>query len=447
MVAIRPQKPSTTTEVPKRLIDDQSIRHEEPSRQLENLPNSFTSNVATDMIDINVQAPATSRPSRVQDVSYTGSELTRSDDILLAANSALTRSNDTGGESVVDVHDMSATKMIHQWPSIAKLTRGHFQCESKPTHALSYKARRQLHIDDAGERYRLTDQTSFEPGNLTGRTDMRIPVDPSCDSQIWTRALVQRAILRKSDFSNRTLMMDFSLDRIDRLMTCYFNLFHVMHPIVDLEALQAYRTELLRSSVAPLSSSTPNLRLSGASGNDCAAKRKKTLHNSQHAIYQRQQPLPCPSYDCSPIAAIFFLVLALGELSEHQGLSPSLDSGNIGTNVDVTARPICGLDPASLTAGSHVTKDRKTANLTSSCSSPGWISPTAQTSPNIEIIPGLAYYNEGMQILELYSDDTQITVAQGKILAGLYNGQLGRSQESWSWIYDAARIIRLQARL
>lgn len=55
-------------------------------------------------------------------------------------------------------------------------------------------------------------------------------------------------------------------------------------------------------------------------------------------------------------------------------------------------------------------------------------------------LPGGAYYLQACAILGDFSDSNELAHAQACILASLYKGQLGRTEESWSWIHIAARI-------
>lgn len=157
--------------------------------------------------------------------------------------------------------------------------------------------------------------------------------------------------------------------------------------------------------------------------------------------------------------AIVYLVLALGKICEHGDPLP----GPVGEGLVSTMPPPPGLAYSRSFGGSPA--DFKPSPASSLNSSFNHAPPTADTfrsrhssvdgtpgsdknlTQNVDVIPGLVYYREAASILGDFGDSNELSVAQGRLLAGLYKGQIARVQESWSWIHDAARICLYRIRM
>ncbi|KAF2150380.1 hypothetical protein K461DRAFT_295665 [Myriangium duriaei CBS 260.36] len=59
-------------------------------------------------------------------------------------------------------------------------------------------------------------------------------------------------------------------------------------------------------------------------------------------------------------------------------------------------------------------------------------------------VPGLKYFQTGSAILVPSSDTDPLSYAQARILAGIYQLQLGRTKSSWAWISEVWRICQRQ---
>ncbi|KAF3919948.1 hypothetical protein AA313_de0205041 [Arthrobotrys entomopaga] len=62
---------------------------------------------------------------------------------------------------------------------------------------------------------------------------------------------------------------------------------------------------------------------------------------------------------------------------------------------------------------------------------------------NIDIIPGLAYFEKGLNILSLHQGRSDVEYVQACLLAGLYWAQLGRPMDSWKWISNACMACQI----
>lgn len=294
------------------------------------------------------------------------------------------------GRQIVDKHVTAAHKLLYLWPSIYKLTCG-AQSDPRRDYVLYGEARPWLKVDGNGEdlqgnRCSLPDQASQADRNLPHA------------SQLWMSAPYQHTNGRSSSHQHRTDLVDLDPDRIEQLLEVYRCHFHAMHPIVNLDRLNAYKDKFLHKNPTAATASMP--MSTSTSLKSRPAKRAKTDQTSSsirkdHADVSNLPSSTRSTCERTPHAAIFFLAIALGAMAEHQGPIPGPSNGK----------------------------------------------------RNMDIIPGLVYYNEGVQMLGIFSDSNDLSVAQAMVLAGLYKGQMARSLESWSWIYSAASIVRRHALL
>lgn len=112
--------------------------------------------------------------------------------------------------------------------------------------------------------------------------------------------------------------------------------------------------------------------------------------------------------------ALVLLVLALGEVCAHHDPLPSpqsdkMSNKNGGWGVYANGR---------VDSGTNDNRPR-----------------------NVDILPGMGYFAYATDILGNQQGGNTISHAQAFLLVGLYLSQFARVLESWSWIYNACRIV------
>lgn len=232
---------------------------------------------------------------------------------------------------------------------------------------------------------------------------------------------------------------------VQELLNSYLANIHILHPILDKASIthtvsrfvdffgspsqqqQGYNdlglsneTEALMSS--PRSNSNNSIPGSG--------KRKRSI-----SIPQPQQQNKPRSIPRTVHSALVLLVLALGAVCLHR-------------------RPVPGPLPRSPTYPSGFSTS--TPPFGTSATPPYSVNtpPYQQTRrelKNIDVIPGLAYFSQAMEIMGALAGSNDLESIQSGLLAGLYWGQLGRVLDSWKWISWSCTgcqiLIRMQAPL
>lgn len=180
---------------------------------------------------------------------------------------------------------------------------------------------------------------------------------------------------RKLDVEDR---LELSAATINHHFSIYMERIYIMHPFLDAEELR----KSLENFTARYDPGSQPFYFSG-------------VHDESNRQRKRQRPndgFEVPR-ERSPGDAIFFLVLALGEVCAHKGPLPATE-----------------LDPDSDMAHTFA-------------------------------VPGLAYYERAVDFMErdVFSDD--LIHAQMFLLAGLYKEQLARVKESMSWFSKAGTLL------
>lgn len=157
------------------------------------------------------------------------------------------------------------------------------------------------------------------------------------------------------------------------------------------------------------------------------------------------------------INAIVYLVFAVGKVCQAQRIPGPLTEpigktgSSVGSCVPGASPMIMKPSPASpftTTAGFTPPAGREMYGSESRRSSYEDMSAmVTRQYNNVDVIPGLDYYREAVCILGDYADANDLASAQARLLAALYKGQLGRVQESYSWLHLASRTCQYLIRM
>ncbi|KAI5815805.1 hypothetical protein BZA77DRAFT_248134 [Pyronema omphalodes] len=233
---------------------------------------------------------------------------------------------------------------------------------------------------------------------------------------------------------NGELRLD--MQTVQELLNSYFSNIHILHPILDKATItqSVYRFADLFNALPQGNAQSNGLGLDNDTNgvntsprnprnNSIIGKRKRSdsiprsLQVSSSTASQR--PIPRTVH-----SALVLLVLALGAVCLHR-------------------RPIPGPLP---TKARYPDLFMETTSPFGCSTTPGYtdISQYSQqplagsgTKPelrNVDVIPGLAYFSQAMDILGLLIGSNELESVQAGLLAGLYWAQMARILDSWKWI-------------
>lgn len=380
----------------------------------------------------------------------------------IAANSSFNSTNDDADDATnsFEEHTTAAHKMVTAWPTIYQLLDPQ-DMPSKNYNVTENELRGPLRLYGKGEAEESGDSGAFGAASPTaGDDEPDAPTPPD-----YSLSMLSQEIRRSDPTTNGIQPVDGTLNldskEITRLFDNYKKHIHRLHPFLHLASLgtyiDAFITKYSPDHRNPVTAS-PLIGPNGATDSLMRGiKRKRSepsLSSSMDSSTQARLP-PRPGRSLANV--IVYLVLALGKVCEAKdplpgplqddrgamlppslhgyGMSPALRKMSPNTSNKISGTPPGGMS------------DIKMHNMSPQSSVDS--SPTAErkTAHNVDVIPGLAYYREACSILGDFCDSNSLPSAQARLLAGLYKGQLARVQESWSWLYDAARICKLRIRL
>lgn len=235
----------------------------------------------------------------------------------------------------------------------------------------------------------------------------------------------------------------------NRLLQSYLDNMYPMQPFLVKHRIKRLVDKFVRRvnpTLPPHFSPHPAHRFvsdtaAGESPGHRAMKRKRGEEGVEMVNGTEQQRRP----DRNITSAIVLLVLALGEICQHKQPLPALPKDS-RHSADAVPRSNYNHSPATpMSASSPLQHEAKFGQHRS----PGGSADRSQTSEpkrNIDVYPGLRYYAMASEILGGVMAGTDILHAQGFLLAALYLGQLGRVNESWTWVWNAGRVCRLLVR-
>jgi hypothetical protein len=218
----------------------------------------------------------------------------------------------------------------------------------------------------------------------------------------------------------------------ERLLQSYLNVMYPMQPFLVKHRIKRLVDKFVKRVNRPYSSRSPHPTQ--------AVKKRRTDDGSGFDV---APPPEQRSPDKSITSAIVLLVLALGEICQHTEPLPA----PYKDPKSMTSDPSRGYYKESPTPSSNVSSPLQHDIRYGQYKSPGGPDRSMNDlKRNLDIYPGLRYFTMAVEILGGVIAGTDILHVQGFLLAALYEGQLGRVNESWTWIWNAGRVSRLLVR-
>lgn len=359
-------------------------------------------------------------------------------------------------------HTTAAHKLIRLWPSINKLLVNY---KLSYDYVTEKESRGPLRLYGQGEADESGSNGAFgaaSPAYSSGSDETNSPTPPDT----WGSGQAMPDGKRSEPFTVGGMGSDGKPDldaaNVNRLFESYKRHIHKLHPFLDINTLTIYMAKFTKSYCTNRTTIHPHspLILNGVAESGYPKSNKRKRSDPGLEIIN-QLPRSAPPRSLSN--AIVYLVLALGKVCEHKdplpgtvqedsrSMMPPPQPVTVSNQGSFGASPLIKQSPSSPHASGYVSTPPVIEGYRSNNRSPRLSfdnSPTMgnKTSLNIEKIPGLFYYREACSILGDFQDSNELGAAQGRLLAGLYKGQLARVQESWSWIADAARTCRYRIR-
>ena len=371
----------------------------------------------------------------------------------------------------VAIEHTTAAHRLLRWPSIkAVISKSRVFSSLNEDYVMANEEKKGvLRVYGKGEGHDSGDgghPSSPTNSSTSGRTDDTPEArSPSSSDGLWGSGFADAKALNdigglKPD---GTLIIDPHTLR--SLHKSYLDNIHILHPFLNKATLNQmienfsayYNPEKYRQSTK-LSSNASATTLDGR-----VEKRKRS--DAQHQYHGLEanltggQPIPQPPLQKSISTAIVLLVMALGKICEwHKPLpGPALDNSK---ETSYPRRPSYSPFLQNTDSPSSPMSIRHSPSSTHSMGNVSIASPRSTLPPkqkatsedhqpgvrNVDVIPGLAYYAQATDILGNCNGGNDLSHVQANLLAGLYAGQLARTFESWSWIYNACRACRYLVR-
>lgn len=337
-----------------------------------------------------------------------------------------------GEETMPERHSTQAHMLLQDWPAVQ-------QCFDKdcpkdyPAVIEMNRGTLQLHGRGEGTGVPSADWNEYTVGSPAGSSHSdEMPShtsSPPQDSQVQA-------------------MPAFDEQTCKRLLHSYLTHMHPMQPFLVRSRIEKQVFKFVRrlnprphATNSPLPA--PRLVDTESPGTYRPMKKRRTEDGAVDATngFEQQQRRP----DKTITHAIVLLVLALGEICENNELLPAPTRDRSGTSEPVP-RSAYKESPATPMSVSSPHQPEYRYGQYKSPSGVLERSQTGEFKRNSETFPGLKYFTIAVEILGGVLAGTEIPHAQGFLLAALYLGQLGRVNESWSWIWNAGRVCRLLVR-
>ncbi|KAI1302024.1 hypothetical protein F5Y03DRAFT_215243 [Xylaria venustula] len=244
-----------------------------------------------------------------------------------------------------------------------------------------------------------------------------------------------------------------------------------MHPILipkELDAMvRVFLDQLPKSSNAPSSNKASNFTAGFIHPPTNAPPTVSEVGNKRKRSPAGDEPSPFMSFRKpgrpyrNVQSALVLLVLALGKICLHRGKIPDVvhEPDGFTSNSPVVRNGVLaspgqgspGILPPSQSSGLPSPKENDRAVMMSRRSSlQGNNLPFSRASSthkrNLDVIPGLEYYALASDIMGADYGGFGLKHVYVHILAGLYQGQLGRVLESWEHISTASRKLQVVLR-
>lgn len=341
----------------------------------------------------------------------------------------------------------TAAQNLMEWPSVKKILPENIA--EKPTYVLELESRRGLiRLYGCGEGEDANDgrEGPASPASQSSSSESRHDDESSVPSPngVWGSGQLP-ARSTTSGFSGREhpggigptggLILDAQV--IDMYFKEYMANIHILHPFLEAKVLRDMIHLFKRRyswDFVPFSSRHTNTN-----------KRKRDAEESPNSFdyhsasvpprLQRRNPVEPVEIEHSIANAIVLLVMALGKICTHKGKLPGVPHPpNTSTSTPHNSFSDGLASSASAPSSPAHGRIAKLGEMQAAISSP-----TDPRGKNMDVIPGLAYFAQGADILGELPGGSSVSHVQANILAGLYMGQLARIIPAHYYFSNACR--------
>ncbi|KAL2141273.1 hypothetical protein VTI28DRAFT_2645 [Corynascus sepedonium] len=260
--------------------------------------------------------------------------------------------------------------------------------------------------------------------------------------------------------------LDFSESLVWKYVRSYEENIQNMHPLIiprELHAMVKLFLDTVQQTMGkqPRNAGIAKFATTASSQSETGSKRKRSPGPDGAESSSTSSKPSKPAFPRSINNALVLLVLALGKICLHKDKIPDVvpvseppQHGSPLARNGYPASPIQGSSPShashSYSAGIPSPKDGAERPVPSRRASfqGGGGSIKGGTSPkrNLDVIPGLDYFAYATDILGGQLAGTSLRHIYAFLLAGLYQGQLGRVLESYAYIKEAGFALQMKLR-
>jgi hypothetical protein len=194
-----------------------------------------------------------------------------------------------------------------------------------------------------------------------------------------------------------------NIETVRYLAGIYMRHLNVMHPIITPKSLESMIAKFMES-IGGDGAECNNFAIFAGSSDATVSGTDYTSFDQQLGHGLRQRTIS---------EGIVLLILALGKVCERQTKIPDVVPDNDSSSTNSPATYVPPLPSAQYPPGTR----------------------------NVDVIPGLAYFTAGMEIIGNYIGGTGLQYVHAHLLAGLYYGQLGRVLQSHACIKEAGYTL------
>lgn len=354
--------------------------------------------------------------------------------------------DDTAHEFALPPKHFTAAQNLMEWPSVKALLP-----ESvAPTYVLDLESKRGLlRLYGCGEGEDANDgregpaspansQTSSSEGRHDDENSIPSPNGVWGSGQLPARSSGGGLSGREHAGGigpNGGLILDSHL--IDQYFKEYMFNIHILHPFLEARVLRDMIHLFKRRyswDFVPMNNRNIN-----------TGKRKRDVSDSPNSLdhpsasmpprLQRRNPGEPVDIEHSIANAIVLLVMALGKICTHKGPLPGCPQ----TTSTSTSTPHNNFSDGMASSASAPSSPAHGRYARLSEVQAAISSPTDPRGKNMDVIPGLAYFAQGADILGELPGGTSVSHVQANILAGLYMGQLARILPAHYYFSNACR--------
>jgi hypothetical protein len=209
--------------------------------------------------------------------------------------------------------------------------------------------------------------------------------------------------------------LNTSPDTVRLLHRSYITHLYILHPFLDKDSLETKIEDFIETYRPPQATGCPSPFPSTGGILTRSAKRQR-LTGSFQATHEERRQFSIPEQLCDLHMertidnAIVFFILGLGSICEWKNKPLSGVSPNLGCSA---------WGPSDTLSSQEGSEDAHPKNM--------------------KVIPGLAYYAAGKNILDDFKGEHCLVYIQATLLAGVYAGQLAHPTQSFTWIADASQ--------